>query len=96
MVSFLLQREYFLDVVKVTDNILKMFSFFYFKVVFFVFLLLLLLFCCCFLLGSQRLTLQSHIRRVHACLAVICHLHFWQNDWDLLRAAAVTPGWNGY
>ena len=20
------------------------------------------------------------IRRVHACLAVTCHLHFWQND----------------
>ena len=40
--------------------------------------------------------MQSHIRKVHACLAVTCHLHFWQNDWDLLRAAAVTRGWNGY
>ena len=39
---------------------------------------------------------QSHIRRVHACLAVTCHLHFWQNDRDLLRAIAVTWGWNGY
>ena len=30
-------------------------------------------------------------------LAVTCHLHqFWQNDWDLLRATAVTRGWNGY
>ena len=25
-----------------------------------------------------------------------CHLHFWQNDRDLLRATAVTLGWNGY
>ena len=40
--------------------------------------------------------MQSHIRKVHACLAVTCHLHFWQNDWDLLRATAVTRGWNGY
>ena len=30
------------------------------------------------------------------CLAVTCHLHFWQNDWDLLCATAVTWGWNGY
>ena len=30
------------------------------------------------------------------CLAVTCHLHFWQNDWDLLRATAVIRGWNGY
>ena len=40
--------------------------------------------------------LQSHIRKVHACLAVTCHLHFWQNDLDLSRATAVTRGWNGY
>ena len=33
--------------------------------------------------------------RVQECLAVICHLHFWQNDRDLVRAAAVTRGWNG-
>ena len=26
------------------------------------------------------------------CLAVTCHLHFWQNDWGLLRATAVTRG----
>ena len=32
-----------------------------------------------------------------ACmLAVTCHLHFWQNDQDLLHAAVVTRGWNGY
>ena len=23
------------------------------------------------------------LRRVHVCLAVTCHLPFWQNDWDL-------------
>ena len=39
---------------------------------------------------------QSHIRMVYACLAVTCHLHFWQNDWDLLRATMVTWRWNGY
>ena len=40
--------------------------------------------------------MQSHIRKVYACLAVTCHLHFWQNDRDLLRATAVTQGWNEY
>ena len=40
--------------------------------------------------------MQSHIRKVYACLAVTCHLHFWQNDRDLLCATAVTRGWNGY
>ena len=40
--------------------------------------------------------MQSHIRKVYACLAVTCHLRFWQNDRDLLRATAVTRGWNGY
>ena len=40
--------------------------------------------------------MQSHIRKVYACLAVTCHLHLWQNDRALLRAAAVTRGWNGY
>ena len=34
--------------------------------------------------------MQSHIRKVHAYLAVTRHLHFWQNYRDLLRAAAVT------
>ena len=33
--------------------------------------------------------MQSHIRKVYACLAVTCHLHFWQNDRDLLRATAM-------
>ena len=40
--------------------------------------------------------MQSHIHKVHACLAVTCHLHFWRNDWGLLCATAVTQGWNGY
>ena len=40
--------------------------------------------------------MQSHVLKVHACLAVTCHRHFWQNDRDLLRATAVTRGWNGY
>ena len=40
--------------------------------------------------------MQSHIRKVYVCLAVTCHLHFWQNDRGLLRATAVTRGWNGY
>ena len=36
--------------------------------------------------------MQSHIRKVYACLAVTCHLHSWQNDRDLLRVTAVTRG----
>ena len=28
--------------------------------------------------------MQSHICKVYACLAVTCHLYFWQNDWDLM------------
>ena len=41
-------------------------------------------------------SLHSHIGRVLVCLAVTCHLHFWQNGRDLLRVTAVTLGWNGY
>ena len=33
---------------------------------------------------------------MYACLAVTCHLHFWQNDRDFLRATVVARGWNGY
>ena len=40
--------------------------------------------------------IQGHISMVYACLAVTYHLHFWQNDRDILRATAVTRGWNGY
>ena len=39
---------------------------------------------------------HGSIRMVYACLAVTCHLHFWQNDRDFLRATVVTRGWNGY
>ena len=44
----------------------------------------------------SRHFMQSHIRRVHACLAVTRHLRVWQNDRGLLRAAALTRGWNRY
>ena len=37
--------------------------------------------------------MQNHMCKVHAYLAVTCHLHFWQNDRGLLRD---TRGWNGY
>ena len=40
--------------------------------------------------------MQSHIRKVHAYLAVTCHQHFWQTDWGLLCATVVTRGWNRY
>ena len=40
--------------------------------------------------------MQSHIRKVYACLAVTCHMHLRQNDRDFLRATAVTRGWNEY
>ena len=40
--------------------------------------------------------IRSHIRKMHVCLTVTFHLHFWQNDRDLLRAAAVRRGWNSY
>ena len=55
----------------------------------------------CFVYTIQPCTMshhfmQSHIRRVHTCLAVTCHVHFGQNDPDLLHATAVTRGWNGY
>ena len=50
----------------------------------------------CSMLHAPCHFMQSHIRKVYACLAVTCHLHFWQNDRDLLRATVVTRGWNGY
>ena len=34
-------------------------------------------------------SMQNHLRRVHAFLSVTSQLHFWQNDRDVLRAAAV-------
>ena len=39
---------------------------------------------------------KIHVRKVYACLAVTCHLHFWQNDRDFLHATVVTREWNGY
>ena len=33
---------------------------------------------------------------MHAYSAVTCHLHFYKNDLGLLRAIAITRGWNGY
>ena len=40
---------------------------------------------------------RAYVRAcVRACSTVTCHLHFWQNVWDLLRATAVTRGWNEY
>ena len=39
---------------------------------------------------------HAPVYRVTSFKAVICHLHFWQTDRDLLRATAVTRGWNGY
>ena len=46
--------------------------------------------------NAEARFIKIHIRKVYACLAVTCHLHFWQNDRDFLRATAVTRGWNGY
>ena len=40
--------------------------------------------------------MQSQIRKVLAYLAATCYPHFWQNGRCLLRATAVTWGWNGY
>ena len=49
------------------------------------------------LCGWQDIKIQLLLlHKVYACLAVTCHLHFWQNDQDLLRATAVTRRWNRY
>ena len=37
--------------------------------------------------------IQSHLGRVYVCLAVTCHLHFWQNDRDLLRVITESRHW---
>ena len=39
---------------------------------------------------------KAIIRRLHEYVALTCHLHFWQNDRDLLLATAVTRGWKSY
>ena len=41
-------------------------------------------------------SIKSTYVRCKRVLAVTCHLHFWQNDRDFLRATVVTRGWNGY
>ena len=35
---------------------------------------------------AEYYVIRSHKCRVHVSLAITCHLHFWQNDPDLLRA----------
>ena len=40
--------------------------------------------------------IRNCIHRMHVCLAVTCHLHFRQNNQDVLHAVVVTEGWNGY
>ena len=55
-----------------------------------------------FLIGSHTMPGQWHSqptptsldKKVYACLGVTCHLQFWQNGQGLLRATAVTRGWN--
>ena len=51
-----------------------------------------------FLIDSHTLPGQPHSQPTptsmgHGCT---CHLHFWQNDWGLLHATAVTWGWKGH
>ena len=38
---------------------------------------------------------KLHRQGVYVCLSVTCHLHFWQNDWDLLGNTVKTQGWVG-
>ena len=51
---------------------------------------------CCHLGTSSVYTIQpchftqSYMHKVYVCLAATCHLHFRQNDQDLLCATAVT------
>ena len=45
---------------------------------------------------SVTLFEATYICSMHVCLIVPCHLHFWQDDQDLLCATAVMWGWNGY
>ena len=48
----------------------------------------------CLLTSCVRWTAWSahYDSKVHACLTVTCHLHFWQNDWDHWHDAAATRG----
>ena len=49
---------------------------------------------------SRRKFCVHHTTMLHVtsckATAVACHLRFWQNDPNLLRATAVTRRWNGY
>ena len=48
-------------------------------------------------LTMHQFTVSLHSKpHGYVCLAVTCHLHFWQNDWDLLCATTVNRGWNRY
>ena len=42
------------------------------------------------------LALTCHLHFWQNAWDLFCHLHFWQNDWDLLLATAVKQDWNGY
>ena len=46
--------------------------------------------------NSLQFYSKPHAHGACACLAVTCHLHFWQNNQDLVLATAVTWGWNDY
>ena len=43
----------------------------------------------------HQFTVLFEATYIHVCLAVTCHLYFWQNDHDLLHATAVTWGVDG-
>ena len=56
-----------------------------------------------FRIGSHAMPGQRHSQpsdfvgsRMYVCLGVTFHLHFCKNDRGLLRATAVTRGWNGH
>ena len=39
--------------------------------------------------------MHSHIRRLYACLAITCHLHFWQRqEWNRYRNKVSTESWS--
>ena len=52
--------------------------------------------CCCLSKFCVHHTTMDQftvsLYTVRVCLAVTCHLHFWQNDWDLLHATVVRQG----
>ena len=45
--------------------------------------------CCHLLTATHQFTVLVKATH-HSCLALTCHLHFWQNDQDLVNAAVVT------